>query len=282
MRTRSKGTVARFADLRRREARLRRELSKAPLGELAGVVRPGGVGGSWGQGDKAWTLQIRLMAWRFEEGPVHETELVLRKRTSERTVRVMMDALSDFQVIRMRARVAPENLWGSPQALLIRLLKHPKDLELAAVAAQLRKPVRAKHPPFGILTLDRASGTMEGKASWLGRRIGLTLVPSTGGGIEPTLEHARRLFRAQKSWTKRAADRIAADLYQTWREGWREDGRAGLTKKQFTSRMQLTSITVEPEGTFSLWFDDGDLFGGHAIVVRGSLRDGVGEADIAG
>jgi hypothetical protein len=46
--------------------------------------------------------------------------------------------------------------------------------------------------------------------------------------------------------------------------------------------MKLESITVHPDGRFEFWFDDGDLFWGHSIAVRGSLAEGPTEASVEG
>jgi len=46
--------------------------------------------------------------------------------------------------------------------------------------------------------------------------------------------------------------------------------------------MTLRSITLEQGGVFEFWHDDGDMFGGHSIMVRGTLQDGPTDADIPG
>lgn len=50
----------------------------------------------------------------------------------------------------------------------------------------------------------------------------------------------------------------------------------------FVGRMRLESISVDKEGNFDFWHDDGGLFFGHSIVVRGSLGEGCVDADIPG
>jgi len=46
--------------------------------------------------------------------------------------------------------------------------------------------------------------------------------------------------------------------------------------------VSLSSITVHPQGTFEFWYDDGDLFWGHSIMISGSIEKGLREAGIHG
>jgi hypothetical protein len=55
-----------------------------------------------------------------------------------------------------------------------------------------------------------------------------------------------------------------------------------LTADQFKGRMTLESITVHPNGSFTFWHNDGDMFWGHSIEVSGSLTKGLRRADIPG
>jgi hypothetical protein len=46
--------------------------------------------------------------------------------------------------------------------------------------------------------------------------------------------------------------------------------------------MILESIAFEADGDFTFWHDDGEMFRGHSIEVRGNLADGITDADIPG
>jgi hypothetical protein len=55
-----------------------------------------------------------------------------------------------------------------------------------------------------------------------------------------------------------------------------------LTAGEFKKRMALDSITVVPDGSFEFWHNDGDLFWGHLIQIRGNVTEGPTDASIAG
>ena len=46
--------------------------------------------------------------------------------------------------------------------------------------------------------------------------------------------------------------------------------------------MTLESIVFGPGGSFEFYHNDGDLFAGHCILVRGSVEEGPTDADIPG
>lgn len=67
---------------------------------------------------------------------------------------------------------------------------------------------------------------------------------------------------------QRAKDYAAADLLSTYNDNWREAAKPELTQAEFTEKLQLTTLRVLDEpGAASAIFTDGDMFGGHAVVV---------------
>mgnify|MGYP000913203637 FL=1 len=52
---------------------------------------------------------------------------------------------------------------------------------------------------------------------------------------------------------------------------WLEENELDLTENEFRKRLTLESITVMDLGDIEFWFNDGDLFWGHSILVSGNL-----------
>lgn len=151
------------------EARLRRQLARAPLGTLVGVLAPRPVSGGRSQGERRPTMIMTLLAWQFDGGPVQRRELVVRKQVDESTLSKMMKRFDDYDVVRLRVRLAEENAFGSPQALLVRVLgKGRGGKEIDAAAAELKKPLTVEDERLGVLTYDRGVEWFEGEAPWEG------------------------------------------------------------------------------------------------------------------
>ncbi|MDR6388440.1 hypothetical protein [Paraburkholderia phenoliruptrix] len=89
--------------------------------------------------------------------------------------------------------------------------------------------------------------------------MGLDLVPDSHGQITSSLEVARQLWANQFLWIEKVKDFSATRLLDLKNES-----------------------RLDADGACEFWLDDGALFSGHPIVVRGSLSDGLVDAEIAG
>ena len=65
---------------------------------------------------------------------------------------------------------------------------------------------------------------------------------------------------------EQAASQFAAGkLLDTHNDGWNE-GKP-ISAQAFIQRMTLESVSIDPQGKVELYYNDGDLFWGHSIVV---------------
>ena len=46
--------------------------------------------------------------------------------------------------------------------------------------------------------------------------------------------------------------------------------------------MHYESVNVSQDGGFELYYDDGDIFAGHVIIVSGNMEKGLYDAQFAG
>lgn len=103
-----------------------------------------------------------------------------------------------------------------------------------------------------------------------------------GGDISDNLKIADSLWDAEDNWKRRIDGFAVQHLLVLKNDVWLDDDEPPLTALEFKSRMKLESISISPDGGFTFWHDDGDLFWGHAIQISGSLVDGPTHADIPG
>ncbi|HNX58970.1 MAG TPA: DUF2262 domain-containing protein [Spirochaetota bacterium] len=79
--------------------------------------------------------------------------------------------------------------------------------------------------------------------------------------------------------TKEIGEYAASELLENHNENW-NDGKP-ITSAKFVSKLGLDSIHIDPDG-ISVYFDDGDLFYGHCIIVSIDHNNNFTGADIAG
>jgi hypothetical protein len=127
---------------------------------------------------------------------------------------------------------------------------------------------------FGELTLDSAFDWFEGSANWNGTTIRLVFPVDEETLDDKALESAQALWVDQVKWKQSIESFATEGLLGIKNDAWIEEDEAEVTAEEFVSRITLEMISVASEGDFEFWYNDGDLFFGHSIVVRGNLELG--------
>jgi hypothetical protein len=174
-------------------------------------------------------------------------------------------------------------LTDSNVALISNLeIKDEADPDLMQIKEALQTPVIFHSPKFGTLTLDRRFGQYEGNAQWCGGPVRLSLICSDIANPAITVSAAESLFKNQEMWDERVREFTADRLLTLKNESWLGDDEEELSRVVFISRVTLQEITVDENGDFDFWLDDGDLFWGHTILVNGNIDRGLSDAGIHG
>ena len=168
-------------------------------------------------------------------------------------------------------------------------------MELAASCPQLetvweeyQKPVTIADGQLGALKLNREFGQLEGSILWNGVEISLFLEidPEERSSWDTACSAAQQLVTNSEHWDRTMREFAAAKLTQLAGEWQAEDDESEsavpITQERFAARITLTELSVTSEGEFTAYYDDDDLFWGHAIEVCGSLDEGCTSADITG
>jgi len=188
-----------------------------------------------------------------------------------------------------KSEEVPEGMTASwrNQFLIVEILGEDAACpELEEVLADYRKPVVLNDEELGELSLDKDLDMFEGEVLWRGEQICLSL--EVDAANEDTWADARRAMKAmlanQERWDRdmRAfAARELTELAREWRESADEDVPE-ITEESFAQRIELTSIAMDPGGSFSAYFDDDDMFFGHCVTAYGTLANGVTAANMEG
>ena len=183
----------------------------------------------------------------------------------------------------------PEGVTASSQNqfLIVEVLEEDSPCPaLEEVLAEYRRPVVVTDEVLGELTLDKDLDMFEGEVLWRGEQICLSL--EVDAADEDTWADARRamtvMLAEQDRWDRdmrASAARELTDLACEWRESADEEVPE-ITEESFARRIELRSIAMDADGSFSAYFDDDDIFFGHCVTVYGTLADGVTAANMEG
>ena len=197
-------------------------------------------------------------------------------------------------IYRLKARKkkseeVPEGMTASwrNQFLIVEILAEVAAcLELEEVLAEYRRPVVVTDEVLGELTLDKDLDMFEGEVLWRGKQICLSL--EVDAADEDTWADARQAMKTmladQERWDRdmRAfAARELTELACEWRESADEEVPE-ITEESFAQRIELRTIAMDADGSFSAYFDDDDMFFGHCVTAFGTLTDGVTAANMEG
>lgn len=264
------------------KSRLLDDLRLSPVCDVCGVVDSRGLGAVKVGDEQLWTVQVRLAAWRMGSLPLHRSELLALTLADDQRQQELCAALHEYDVVHLRARVSEQNCLGRPCALLERVVGTVADTELAQIAADLQVPIEFRDEQLGAFVWDRRLNWFKGSTTWCSVPLQLMLNPRNDSDPRKAAAHAGKLLDEQLSWDTRIRNCAAARLVAICNESWRNAQDPRITAEEFVSSMTPESLEVDALGGFSLWFDDGGLFGGHAILVRGDTLRGPTHAEIAG
>jgi hypothetical protein len=119
----------------------------------------------------------------------------------------------------------------------------------------------------------------------------LLLIDEFGGGTEPAIGGAiaeavlKQFWKKKANWDKKLRAFAAKELLtlaNDWASSNNEHPGKVWTKESFADALQNESITMQTDGSFEMWYDDGGIFFGHAVVVYGDIQNGAAKAKMEG
>lgn len=254
-------------------------------------------GGGAGKRNGFWDVSHYFIAYvDCETGALHtgDGRIVYPVSDEEHDAGGILDRFRREAVYRLKARKKipheiPEGVTASSQNefLIVEVLEENSSCPaLDEVLAEYRRPVVVADEELGELTLDKDYDVFEGHVLWQGEQIDVSL--EVDAANEDSWTAARRAMKAmsaeQGRWDRDMRASAARDLTELaceWRESADEEVPE-ITEGSFARRIELRSIVMDAEGSFSAYFDDDDMFFGHCVVVYGTVADGVASVEMAG
>ena len=261
--------------------------------EIIVLVHEGG-GGSKRNG--FWDVAQYFLAYvDYETGLLHKKEgrIVYACSNEEHDSEISQWKLDDESIYRLKVRAkTPEQipdgitLSSQNQFLLVEIIeKNPICPELEEILAEYKKPIILQDNMLGELIYNKKINSFEGSAFWQDKKIDISLDVNKNNksGITKARKALKTLLSEQIQWDNNIRNFVAKKLINLACE-WNEtnDDTPTITEETFAQRIKLLSISITSGGSFTIYFDDDDIFFGHYVSVCGSLRKGIISADIVG
>lgn len=158
--------------------------------------------------------------------------------------------------------------------------------QLGALQEHYSKPVSMENE-LGSFVLDREFSWFEGIVNWNGVEANAYLETDEEDGdtAEQAVKVLNRVIDAivdNDTKYREFAAKELTELAHEWMDESEETDAEEITKEVFARRMEISEITVSPEGRLSLFYNDDDMFWGHAIEVVVEPNGEIVSAHIAG
>lgn len=252
---------------------------------VTGVVSPLGPSASQAGQKAPWIGAVTLVAWRSGDGPVETSPLRIEHPLGDGAdnQKSWMQLFRPRTVVRFRISGTVGTKGLRPFAEFAEYLGTADDAELVKAADPILNPPDFVDADLGRFVADlRLPELFNGTATWLGQPIDLVLSTRSRDDLPDCAATAKEMLKDAERWQAEAENKIIENLYELWVEEWRPKDAPILPRKAFAKRLGKPTITIYEGGEFEMEFGDGDMFGGHWIMVPGSLEEGVEDAGLAG
>ncbi|QED46920.1 DUF2262 domain-containing protein [Cytobacillus dafuensis] len=251
--------------------------------EVAAVTGASGAGAGKGGRDIMWNASINLIAWKslHSNEPVMKEELRLEWLVDDKEWEQSRDILKMNTVVKLQVRRAEKSM------MLVKVLETAyRDDELEMILQESMKPVFYNDEVLGKFELEKSVKLFEKEIFWAGEEGTLYFDwDEDENTMKSALETAHTLFKVQDEWNQKIRKYASEELVELANDWLQDNDEAEIdeiTKEMFMNFMELSSISVYPDGDFEMFFFDGDMFWGHSIIVNGNINGDLASAEIAG
>lgn len=134
---------------------------------------------------------------------------------------------------------------------------------------------------LGNFTYDKAFKCYNAFVNWNGQNTDVAVLDCKSE--EEAVKAVRILsgYAQDMAGFDRDARNYAAEKLLENAKDWADDG-VEVTEEAFVSALTMIGLTVFASGMIEVYYDDGDLFAGHAVVVTREADGAFCDADISG
>lgn len=240
------------------------------------LTSPQGLVTGRNEGDLLWTAGAPLVAWLEEDSPDlcrEPTSLV--SKGDEAFMGVLRQRIPRDFILKCKVRPSQDG-----KRLLLTSLPEPGfDMDLKAILDESKKPVVLEAEGLGQFALNRSVGVFQAETEWMGQPLQLTFDRDEDRQV--CLEGLQTLMSGQEEWDEKLREFAAEKLLELANDWAADADEEEVSLEDFMQRLEPDTLVFQESGIFDFWFNDGELFFGHAIRVSGTL-EGPTDAEMEG
>ena len=232
---------------------------------------------------KYYTLLVSAIAYKnIITNEIIENENLLIVKEIEDT-KHYFQIFRDKTIVRLKVRKEKDS-----SGLYIRFLLEDiidtnyKDNDLNIILEKYLKPIYYKDEELGDFELDKAINCFEKNMSWIDNNDISVLFDDIDEELnKKSVDIIKKIFTNKKDIDKKLKEYISENMLED-ANSWNDDAdKPYINKEEFKKLITLTSITIY-EDIIIFYFDDGDIFWNHAIVVESDCHFNFTDVHIEG
>ena len=158
---------------------------------------------------------------------------------------------------------------------------------LEEIREQVSKPVTIEEEGIGSFELDREFSSFQGVIEWMGEDCSVFLETDEedGDSAESAFDSLKKLYQDMKHWDesfRRYAASELTGLANDWLSEDEASDSAPITEETFAERITISELSIGPDGTITVYYNDDDMFWGHIIEIDAHISGEMRRANIAG
>nr|WP_300754833.1 DUF2262 domain-containing protein [uncultured Brachyspira sp.] len=156
-----------------------------------------------------------------------------------------------------------------------------KDNDLNIILEKYSKPVYYKDEELGDFELDKSIDMFSKDILWNDNNISILFEDIDEELNQKSVDIIKKIFANKKDIDKKLKEYISENMLED-ANSWNDDSdKPHIDKEEFAKLITLTSIAI-CEDIITFYFDDGDIFWGHTIVVESDCNFNFTDAHIEG
>ena len=194
----------------------------------------------------------------------------------------------DFEQYGIYKLLVRQSVFVDTTYMLVRILESDVQNEkLLAYRNKLAKPLVIK-TTYGTLTLDRSMSWFSSDNIKIGEHTVFAALETdeedgnTANGALRAFSEIADNFETFDRKNKEYAAAQLLDLANEWLAEKEDADTEQITQEMFIASMEISELTVSPDGSVTLYYNDGDMFWGHSIEISVDADGTVSDANIAG
>lgn len=168
--------------------------------------------------------------------------------------------------------------------MVVQLMEEkPKNEGLEKLQAYYSEPV-VIGGELGKFILDRTFSWFEGTVDWNGTSCTVVLETDMedGDSADLAFQKFKELSKDLIGWDRKFREFAAEKLTQYVEYDENEEGAVEITKELFAERIKISNLAISPDGSMELYYNDGNMFGGHEIEIFANTAGEIVDAATVG